>query len=92
MLPSPIAQTSPTTPCALEAGGNTLPVGFGNFAFLAVASRTQYPTSDFFVGCAAQTISATNTNVTISLQLADFVNAIPATKCTSLSEHCGGGC
>jgi hypothetical protein len=85
---SPIASTPQVSPCALEAGGNPLPVGFGQYAFLAVASRQAY--GNYLIGCAAQTMSATNTNVSIPLQLVDFTNMLPTTMCTMLSQKCSG--
>jgi hypothetical protein len=65
-------------------------MSFGQYAFLAVAGRTQY--GDFLIGCAAQTLSSSNTLVTIPLELTDFENPLPTTMCTSLSQSCAGGC
>jgi hypothetical protein len=90
-LPTPLAQTAQQTPCSLQSGAAPLPdMSFGQYAFLAVATRTQY--GDFLIGCAAQTLSSTNTLVTIPLELTDFQNPLPTTKCTSLSQSCAGGC
>jgi hypothetical protein len=88
-LPAPMAETKPVSPCALAAGGNALPVGFGQYAFLAVATRQG--SGDFLIGCAAQVVSATNTNVTIPLTLTNFTNALPTSTCTMLSQLCSGG-
>jgi hypothetical protein len=85
---TPIAATPQLSPCALQAGGNALPVGFGQYAFLAVATRQAY--GNYLIGCAAQTMSATNTNVAIPLQLVDFTNQLPTTMCTMLSQKCSG--
>jgi hypothetical protein len=89
-LPTPMAQTRPVSPCVLASGGNELPVGFGQYAFLAVASRQG--TGDYLIGCAAQVVSSTNTVVTIPLVLTDFMNALPTSSCTMLSQRCAGGC
>jgi hypothetical protein len=88
-LPSPMAQTKELSPCALLAGGNELPVGFGQYAFLAVAARQGF--GDYLIGCAAQVVSSTNTVVTIPLELTDFMNALPTSSCTMLSQRCAGG-
>jgi hypothetical protein len=88
-LPTPIAQTQQLSPCDLVGGGNELPVGFGQYAFLAIATRQG--SGDYLIGCAAQIISSTNTSVTIPLQLTDFTNALPTSSCTMLSQRCSGG-
>jgi len=90
-MPTPMAETRQVSPCALLGGGNALPVGFGEYAFLAVAARQA--SGDFLVGCAAQVVSSTNTLVSIPLQLTDFMHALPTSSCTMLSQRCaGGGC
>ena len=102
-LPTPVVQTSPVTPCQLLSGGGNLSVSvFGDYAFLAVGQYVplgQSTPADFLVGCAAQTISATNTNVFIPVELTSYTVALPTTPdggiavtCQSLSQHCTGGC
>ncbi len=94
---TPVAQTSPQSPCALLSGGSALPIDtFGDFAFLAVA---QAGGQDFLVGCAAQTMSATNTNVVIPLELVSNTTVVPtneagfwATSCMTLAQKCANQC
>lgn len=89
---TPIASSAVLTACDLMAGKGSLPVAYGSYAFLAVAQTA--PGQDFLVGCAEQTISSTNTVVTIPLTLASSAQTVPSTTCTSLSQACptGGGC
>ncbi len=91
-LPSPVASTAQTSPCSLLTGGADLSVGFGDFAFLAVATRNKFPNASFLVGCATQTTSSTNTVVNIPLELTDFTNPLPTLTCTSLGQRCAQGC
>jgi hypothetical protein len=86
---TPVAMTAVLTPCELLDGKGSLPVSYGSYAFLAVAQSS--PGVDFLVGCEEQTISATNTVVSIPLTLAGSTESVPATKCTTLSQACSGG-
>ncbi len=87
-----VATSAVLTPCDLMAGMGSLPVAYGSYAFLAVAQSSTG--QDFLVGCAEQTLSSTNTVVTIPLTLASPTDSVPSTKCTSLSQACpsGSGC
>jgi hypothetical protein len=85
----PIAESAVLSPCDLLAGKGTVALGFGNYAFLGVGQRGG---SDFLIGCAAQAISDSNSNVVIPLTLASNQVSVPTTMCTALSQHCAGGC
>jgi hypothetical protein len=87
-----VAKSALVSPCDLMEGKGSLPVAFGSYAFLAVAQSS--PNKDFLVGCAEQTISATNTVVTIPMTLAAAMTPVPTTKCTTLAQACpsGNGC
>ena len=88
---TPVASSAILTPCELMAGKGSLPIGYGSYAFLAVAQKSG---KDYLVGCAEQTISSTNTVVTIPMTLANETEDVPSTSCTSLSQACpsGGSC
>jgi hypothetical protein len=83
------AQTATVTPCALNGGSGSLALPFGEYSFLAVAERKG---TDFLIGCAAQTISDTNSVVNISLTLETNTESVPTTSCTTLSAFCSKKC
>jgi len=83
------AETQPTSPCSLGGAANTLSVPFGEYAFLAV---TVNGGKSFLVGCAAQTISDTNSVVDIPLTLASESVSVPTTSCTTFSAFCAKSC
>ncbi len=85
----PVAQTQPTSPCALSQTSDALPLPFGDYSFLAVGQRNG---SDFLIGCAAQTLSDSNSVVVIPLTLESNTESVPTTSCTSLSSFCGKQC
>ena len=87
-----IAQTSITSPCELSKGSGSLSVPFGSYSFLAVATAGECSMGDFLIGCAAQTISDTNSVVSIPLTLETNTCAVPTTGCTSLSSFCSKHC
>ena len=89
---SPVASSSIVSPCDLMGGKGSLQIGYGSYAFLAVAQSA--PSQDFLIGCAEQTISSSNTVVSIAMTLAASTEPVPATTCTTLSQACpsGGGC
>jgi hypothetical protein len=82
-------ETQPATPCSLMGGSGSLSVGFGSYSFLAVAQKSG---TDFLIGCAAQTLSDTNSNVGIPLTLASETASVPATSCSMLSTFCSKKC
>jgi hypothetical protein len=102
-LATPQFQVGPISPCKLLSSGGTLDgLSFGDYSFLAVARAVlagQTMPQNFLVGCASQTISGTNTNVTIPMELASETVELPmgadggaGSACQSLSQHCSGGC
>ncbi len=88
----PDAMSAVVTPCDLLAGKGSVAVAYGNYAFLAVARDASG--ASYLVGCAEQTMSSSNTMVTIPLSLASDTDTVPTTTCTSLSQACpsGGSC
>jgi hypothetical protein len=86
------AMSALVTPCDLMNGKGSIMVGYGSYAFLAVAQSS--PGQDFLIGCSEQTISASNTVVSIAMTLASTMQTVPTTTCTTLSQACpsGGGC
>jgi hypothetical protein len=84
-----IASSTILSPCDLLNGKGSLPVGYGSYAFLAVAQSS--PGQDFLVGCAEQTLSSANTVVTIPMTLASSSMAVPATTCTTVAQTCTSG-
>jgi hypothetical protein len=85
-----VAETQPVSPCALSSAGNALSVPLGEYAFLAV---TVSGGKSLLVGCAAQTISDTNSVVDIPLTLASETVSVPmTTSCTTLSGFCAKSC
>jgi len=91
--PGSVVQTSTTSPCDLRNGSSSsLSVPFGSYSFLAVAAAGKCSSGDFLIGCAAQTISDTNSVVSIPLTLETNTCAVPATSCTTLSSFCAKGC
>ena len=94
-LPSPLISGTPTSPCDLAAGKGGLSVSNGTRALLAVATQLD-PVShmdvNFLIGCSVQSVADGATVVPIPLSLFDVTRAVPATKCTTLSQHCSGGC
>jgi hypothetical protein len=87
-----VAQTSTTSPCDLKSGSGSLSVPFGSYSFLAVAQGGGCTTGDLLIGCAAQTISDTNSVVSIPLTLETNACAVPTTSCTTLSSFCSKSC
>jgi hypothetical protein len=87
--PGSVAMTPTTSPCDFTKGGGTLSVPFGDYSFLAVA---QAGGTDLLLGCAAQTISDTNSVVSIPLTLASETVSVMPTQCASLSAFCGKSC
>jgi hypothetical protein len=83
------AETQPTSPCSLSGGSGSLSLPFGEYSFLAVAQSSG---TDLLLGCAAQTLSDTNSVVTIPLTLASETVSVPATSCTTLSAFCAMQC
>jgi hypothetical protein len=83
------SQTQPVSPCSLSQGSSSLSVPFGNYSFLAIA---QSQGADLLLGCAAQTISDTNSVVSIPLTLASETASIPTTACMTLSAFCAKQC
>jgi hypothetical protein len=81
----PIAKSEVVTPCDLMAGKGTVALAYGSYAFLAVVKSSG---NDYLVGCAEQTITSTNTVVTILMTLASSTEMVPTTSCTSLSQAC----
>ena len=90
--PGSIAQTSTTSPCDLVNGSGSLSVPFGSYSFLAVALAGKCSMGDFLIGCAGQTISDTNSVVSIPLTLETNTCAVPTTSCASLSAFCSKKC
>jgi len=87
-LPPTVLEAGPTSTCAFAGGAGTFTVPLEQLAVLVVAET---PSGDFARGCAVHSFSADDPNVTITLALAPG-QAVPATTCASLSEHCSGGC
>jgi hypothetical protein len=87
-----LAQTQPISACDLAAGQGSLPIPFGNYAFLAVAAPTSGP--PYLIGCAEQTISTSNSRVVIPMTLAAPSPSQSTTSCTTLAQACpsGNGC
>jgi hypothetical protein len=83
------SETQPVSPCSLGGAGNALSVPFGEYAFLAV---TVNGGKSFLVGCAAQTLSDTNSVVDIPLTLASETVSVPMTSCTTFSAFCAKSC
>ena len=88
-LPAAIATIGPTPLCELRGGGG-FDAPFGDVALL-VTARGKGGMSDLARGCATQKIGADVTSVTVELSLAQGM-AVTPTKCSSLSQHCSGGC
>lgn len=89
-LPPALAQTDPVALCDMLSGskGGIPAVGFGNVSFLVVAQRQN---ADAFTGCTLTTLSATSGPVSVQLGQVT-IDAIPATTCTSVLDHCNGAC
>ncbi len=87
-LPATLLEEGPTSTCAVATGAGKLSVPFAELAILVVAETSA---GDFARGCAVHTFSSDDPNVTVTLALAPG-QSVPATTCTSLSEHCSGGC
>jgi hypothetical protein len=87
-LPATVLEEGPTSICALARGGAAFDVPLESLAILVVAET---PTGDLALGCAVHAFTVDDPSVTITLALAPG-RAVPSTTCTSLSEHCAGGC
>jgi hypothetical protein len=87
-----IAETQPSGPCDISAGMGQLALPFGDYSFLAVAQGGGCSTGDLLIGCATQTISDTNSVVTIPLTIETDTCAVPTTSCTTLSAFCSMQC
>jgi hypothetical protein len=87
-LPATVLEEGPTSACELARGGTSFDVPLESLAILVVAET---PAGDFARGCALHAFTADDPSVTIALALAPG-RAVPSTTCTSLSEHCAGGC
>jgi hypothetical protein len=92
-LPPAVVELPPTTPCDLRAGAGTFSAPFASVAVLVVAHArdTGGPLYDLARGCATQRLSEDVTEITVDLALVSGRSVAP-TKCTSLSQHCSGGC
>jgi hypothetical protein len=88
-LPASLSTIGPTPLCDLRGGGG-FSAPFSSVALL-VTARAKGGMNDLARGCATQTISADVTSVTVEMSLAQGM-AVTPTKCSSLSQHCGGGC
>jgi hypothetical protein len=82
-------ETQPTSPCTLSQGSGSLSLPFGQYSFLAVAQSNG---TDLLLGCAAQTISDTNSEVTIPLTLASETASVGTTSCMTLASFCSKQC
>jgi hypothetical protein len=87
-LPPTLLELGPMSTCDVAGGAGRLSLPLAQLAILVVAETAS---SDFARGCAVHTFSASDPNVTVVLALAPG-QSVPATSCTSLSEHCSGGC
>jgi hypothetical protein len=83
------SETQPVSSCSFLKGSASLSVPFGEYSFLAVAENQG---NDFLVGCAAQTLSDTNSVVDIPLTLASETVSVPSTSCMTLSAFCAKSC
>jgi hypothetical protein len=93
-LPAAVVELPAKSLCDLRGGSSAkgdFVVPFGTVAVLAIAQRGQ---TDFARGCAIQRLTSGETNVTVELSLAiDRPGlSVPLTTCTSLGQHCAGGC
>ena len=88
-LPPAMTEVASTS-CALRNGGGSFNAPFGTLAVLVLAQAKGQAT-DLARGCATQRFSADVTSITVEVALVPGTQ-IPATTCTSLSQHCGGGC
>jgi hypothetical protein len=81
---APVAQTASVSPCAL--GQTPLSVPFGDYTFLAIASREG---KELLIGCAPQTLDGKNQTLKVPLAPFALDRVIPQTSC-NLSEKCAG--
>jgi hypothetical protein len=88
-LPTPIALATPASICGLADAGSfagDLTVGFGSYAVLVVVQKNG---AGVAIGCAEQTITAAEPNITVTLEQTAVP---PPTTCSSLSAFCANGC
>ncbi len=89
-LPKALVEGAPTRVCDAQSGtGAELAVGYGDRAFLAVASRQG---ADFLVGCAIENVGAGDAPAKVFLAPASTKVIVPPTTCTTLSDACSGRC
>jgi hypothetical protein len=78
-----------TTACDLASGNAPFTVGVGARAFLVTASSNG---TTILIGCSVENVAGGQLLVPVDLvPLSDSV-VLPATSCTTLSDHCNGGC
>jgi hypothetical protein len=87
-LPPPVVPSQSVPICELVAPGSSgnLAVGFGSYAVLVVVQTSG---EDIAIGCAEQTITAGDPNVTVTLEQSVVP---PETTCMTLSASCAGDC
>jgi hypothetical protein len=83
------SESQPVSACTLDKGSASLSLPLGEYSFLAVAENAG---NDFMVGCAAQTLSDTNSVVDIPLTLSSETVSVPPTTCMTLSSFCAKQC
>lgn len=85
----PLAEGPVVRVCDATTGEGELTVGYGDRAFLVVATRQG---EDFLVGCAIQNVGTGDAPAKVFLAPASTKTAVPVTTCTTLSDACGGRC
>ena len=89
-LPKSLAETNELAPCAFANGdpATQVEVPFGAHAILAVGKLEG---KRYVVGCTVQGVQPNSPPISISLALTGML-AVPATKCTQLSQKCSNQC
>lgn len=90
-LPATVLVSDSVSPCDLRVGqNNSLELDLDqDYTMLAVGSAAG---KDLLVGCTLQSKFGATRAQSISLTFIDANQKIPDTKCTKLSEKCGGKC
>lgn len=89
-LPGAVYESASVTPCQLQSGAASFEVAHdASYTMLAVGTAGG---KDLLVGCSTQDAFGKTVAQPIAMTYIDATQRIGTTKCTKLSDKCGGTC
>jgi hypothetical protein len=90
LTPPQFRSTKSHTPCELWANvTQPMDVSFGSKAFVAIAKRQG---TELLIGCKTAAVGPGKAVAVIPMDMFVEGDPLPETKCTRLSDYCGGAC